>query len=189
MNIDDKNKLMKALGEAADEFFADEVKELSDERDAIQNMLKGLKDNLSLLHGLVVPQEDGETEVVAEEAVAEEVTIEEVLSEEPALEEADQVEDVQEEIAPEPAEAVEPQETPESLGLSAPEGDTPTATPVETPESLGLTSEDVPDLEEVTEESVIEAVEETVEEITQDEEAAPTEEVEAREETTDGEEK
>jgi len=141
MNSKDRDNLLKALGEAAEEFFSEEVKDLNAERDALKSMIDGLKDNLTLLHGLVVPQPEvekvevlevdtpqpteTEEEVVAEEVVAEEVVVEEVI----------------------------PEETPESLGLST--KDEPVETPEETPESLGLIEKEATE-EAISEEAISE---------------------------------
>jgi hypothetical protein len=134
MNDFNKDELVRALGEAAEEFFSEEMAQISKERDALQNMIDGIKDNLTLIHGLVVP-EGSTTEEDTPSAVVETVAdaVEEV---EPVAEEVEAVE-----------EAIEtPAETPESLGL--PTEPEPTEKPPETPESLGLTTSEESDTEE-----------------------------------------
>ena len=65
MDNNDNNDLAKALAAAAEEFFADEVNDLVEERDKLKKMITDLNNNLSLLKGLVVTEVE-ETEEAPE---------------------------------------------------------------------------------------------------------------------------
>jgi hypothetical protein len=112
----------------AGEFFESELSDLISQKSEIQETIDNLKTKLDFLNNLVPSDiDDDQVEVNQEEAVSEETVpednvIEEVVAEEEPEASAETNEEASEveEAAVEPAEEVEyvePEETPESLGL------------------------------------------------------------------------